>query len=146
MQKRREDTKLKTKDKLAVHELLSRAAYYFDVRDEDRLAACFVDDCPMRVNIGEDQKLGPFEGRDAIMDLMRGSWAAQEDVRRHIICDIFFESTGADEATVVSTLVVSSVEADEMSLETSGVYRDRVKKVGADWQIAERQLDLDKGF
>jgi hypothetical protein len=146
LQTRPEDKKLKTKDKLAVHELLSRAAYYFDVRNEDGLAACFADDCPMRVNIGEDVQLGPFEGRDAIMDLMRGSWDAQNDVRRHIICDIFFESTGADEATVVSTLVVSSVKGEEMSLETSGVYCDRVKKVGAEWQFAERQLDLDKGF
>ena len=137
---------MKTKHKLAIHELLSRAAYYFDARDEDGLGACFVDDAQMRVNIGEDQSLGPFEGRDAIMDLMRGSWDAQNDVRRHVICDIFFESTSADAATVVSTVVVSAVEADAISLVTTGVYRDRVKKAGADWQIAERQLDLDKSF
>jgi hypothetical protein len=84
-QTRREDTTLKTKHKLAVHELISRAAYYFDAHDEDGLAACFTDAAEMRVNIGEDVKLGPFEGRNAIMDLMRGSWDAQTDVRRHII-------------------------------------------------------------
>ena len=146
MQTRPEDTKLKTDDKLAIHELLSRAAYYFDVRNEEGLAACFVDDCPMRVNIGADVQLGPFEGRDAIMDLMRGSWDAQTDVRRHIICDFIFESASDNEATVVSTLVVSAVDGDAMALVTSGVYTDRVKKAGDDWQIAERQLDLDKGF
>ena len=137
---------MKTKDKLAVHELLSRAAYYFDAQDEDGLAACFVDDCPMRVNIGKDQALGPFEGRDAIMDLMRASWDAANDVRRHVICNIFFESTNAKEATVVSTLVVSALDADEITLVTTGVYRDRVKKVDGDWKIAARQADLDKSF
>lgn len=137
---------MKTEDKLAIHELLSRAAYYFDVRNEDGLGECFADDCPMRVNIGDDVKLGPFEGRDAIMDLMRGSWDAQNDVRRHIICNFFFESAGETEATVVSTVVVSAVDGDEIGLVTTGVYTDRVKKSGGDWQIAERQLDLDKAF
>lgn len=137
---------MKTRDKLAIHELLSRAAYYFDVRNEDGLAACFTDDCPMRVNIAPDVQLGPFAGRDAIMDLMRVSWDAQTDVRRHIICDFIFESASKNEATVVSTLVVSGVDGDAIALVTSGVYTDRVKKAGDDWQIAERQLDLDKGF
>jgi len=137
---------LKTEDKLAIHELLSRAAYYFDIRNEDGLGACFTDDCPMRVNIGDDVKLGPFEGRDAIMDLMRGSWDAQNDVRRHIICDFIFESAGETGATVVSTVVVSAVDGDEIGLVTTGVYTDQVKKTGDDWQISERQLDLDKAF
>ena len=137
---------MKTKHKLAVHELLSRAAYYFDMRNADGLAACFLEDAQMHVNIKDGPQLGPFEGRDGIMELMRGTWDAQDDVRRHIICDIFFESTGADEATVISTLVVTSAVADGMSLVTSGVYRDRVRKTGADWQIADRHLDLDKSF
>jgi hypothetical protein len=137
---------LKTEDKLAIHELLSRAAYYFDVHDGDRLGACFTDDCPMRVSIGDDVKLGPFEGRDAIMDLMRSAWDAENDVRRHIICNFFFESEGETEATVVSTVVVSAVDGDEIGLVTAGLYTDRVMKTGAGWQIAERQVDLDKAF
>ena len=67
-------------------------------------------------------------------------------MRRHIICNFFFESADETEATVVSTVVVSAVDGDEIALVTTGVYTDRVKKTGADWQIAERQLDLDKAF
>lgn len=137
---------MKTKHKLAIHELISRAAYYFDVRDEDGLSACFASDAEMTVHIGSDQKLGPFAGRDGIMELMRGSWDAQTDVRRHIICNIFFESSDGDAATVVSTVVVSSVENDMMSLVTSGVYRDRVQRSDSGWQIVGRHLDLDKSF
>lgn len=100
----------------------------------------------MLVEIAGGETFGPFEGRDSIMELMRGSLEAQKDRRRHIICDVFFESEGKNEATVVSTLVVSSVDNDEMTLVTSGVYRDQVRKVGSDWLIADRHVDLDRMF
>lgn len=137
---------MKTKHKLAIHELMSRAAYFFDVHDTDRLAACFCEDARMLVDIAGGETFGPFDGRDAIMELMRGTLETQQDRRRHIICDLFFESEGKDEATVVSTLVVSSVENNEITLVTSGVYRDLVRKVGPDWLIADRHVDLDRMF
>jgi len=137
---------MKAKHKLAIHELMSRAAYYFDLHDTDGLEACFCEDARMLVDIADGETFGPFEGRPAIMELMRGSLEAQKDRRRHIICDVFFESEGKNEATVVSTLVVSSVDNDEMALVTSGVYRDLVRKVGSDWLIADRHVDLDRMF
>jgi hypothetical protein len=70
----------------------------------------------------------------------------QTDTRRHIICNIFFESEGEDQAVVVSTLVVSSVESGEIGLVTSGVYRDVVKYESGSWQITDRHLDLDMPF
>jgi hypothetical protein len=137
---------MKAKHKLAIHELMSRAAYYFDLHDTDGLEACFCEDARMVVNIAGGETFGPFDGRDSIMELMRGSLEAQKDRRRHIICDVFFESEGKNEATVVSTLVVSSVDNDEISLVTSGVYRDLVRRVGSDWLIADRHVDLDRMF
>jgi len=137
---------MKAKHKLAIHELMSRAAYYFDVNDTDGLEACFSEDARMLVDIAGGETFGPFEGRDSIMELMRGTLEQQKDRRRHVICDVFFESEGDNEATVVSTLVVSSVENDEMTLVTSGVYRDVVRKVGSDWLIADRHIDLDRMF
>jgi len=137
---------MKAKHKLAIHELMSRAAYYFDLHDTDGLEACFCEDAKMLVNIAGGETFGPFDGRDSIMELMRGSLEAQKDRRRHIICDVFFESEGENEATVVSTLVVSSVDNDEITLVTSGVYRDLVRKVGSDWFIADRHVDLDRMF
>ncbi|MCP4300089.1 MAG: nuclear transport factor 2 family protein, partial [Gammaproteobacteria bacterium] len=35
---------------------------------------------------------------------------------------------------------------DEMTLVTSGVYRDVVGKTGADWMTVDRHLGLDRGF
>ena len=137
---------MKAQQKFVIHELLNRAAYYFDMHDIDGLKSCFAEDANMLVNIADGQSFGPFEGRDAIMELMSGTLAVQTDTRRHIICNIFFESEGEDHAVVVSTLVVSSVESGEISLVTSGVYRDLVKNESGSWQIADRHLDLDMPF
>ncbi len=137
---------MKVKQKSAIHELLNRSAYYFDMHDIDGLKSCFTEDANMLVNIADGQSFGPFEGRDAIMELMSGTLAVQTDTRRHIICNIFFESEGEDQAVVVSTVVVSSVESGEISLVTSGVYRDVVKCERGSWQIADRHLDLDMPF
>jgi hypothetical protein len=137
---------MKTKHKLAIHELLSRAAYYFDLHDVDNLENCFAKDANMLVNIADGQTFGPFEGRDAIMELMRGTLASQTDTRRHVICDFFFESEGKNEAVVVSTLLLSSVENGAISLVTSGVYTDTVRKVDGKWLFTNRHLDLDMPF
>jgi len=141
-----ENTKVKTKHKLAISELLNRAAYYFDLRDTAGLESCFREDARMLVDIDGGDTFGPFEGRDAIMGLMSATLDAQKDKRRHIICDVFFESEDDNKATVVSTLVVTSVENDTMTLVTSGVYRDQVQRTDSNWLIADRHLELDRGF
>lgn len=137
---------MKIKHKIAIQELLSRSAYYFDMHDISKLESCFAEDATMLVNIADGQTFGPFEGRKAIMELMSGTLAMQTDTRRHVICDIFFESEGKNEATVVSTLLLSSVESGEISLVTSGVYRDMVKIIDGKWLFADRHLDLDMPF
>lgn len=137
---------MKANQKLAIHELLNRAAYYFDMHDVDGLKSCFAEDAGMVVKIADGQSFGPFENRDAIMELMSGTLSMQTDTRRHIICNIFFESEAKKEATAVSTLVVTAAESGQINLVTSGVYRDVVKRVDGTWLISHRHLDLDMPF
>lgn len=137
---------MKAEDKLHIQELLSRAAYSFDERKLDMLEACFTPDATMLVHIAGTGDVGPFEGREAIMKLMKDTLDSQTDVRRHVISDFFFESEGEQEATVVSCLVVFSVENGDINVIISGVYRDDVAKGGGGWQISHRHLDLDLPF
>ena len=74
-------------DKLAIHELLSRAAYAFDERNLDMLEQCFTPDASMLVNIADGTTYGPFDGREAIMGLLKGALDAQTDTRRHVAAD-----------------------------------------------------------
>lgn len=133
-------------DKLSIHELLSRAAYSFDQRELDTLEQCYAPDATMLVNIADGQIFGPFEGREAIMGLLRGALDAQTDVRRHIISNYFFEEEGDETATCVSQIVLAATENGEIRLITSGIYRDVVRKVDGTWRITDRVLDLELGF
>jgi 3-phenylpropionate/cinnamic acid dioxygenase small subunit len=137
---------LKSSDKLEIHELLCRAANSFDERRMDMLEQCFAADAIMLVNITGTGEVGPFEGREAIMQLMTDTLAAQTDLRRHVISNFFFESEGKSMARVVSSLVVFSVENGEINVIISGVYRDDVAKSDGDWRITHRRLNLDLPF
>jgi hypothetical protein len=137
---------MKSSNKLAIHELLSRAAYSFDERKLDVLEQCFTADATMLVNITGSGEVGPFEGREAIMQLMSDTMTAQTDVRRHVISNFFFEAEGKKTAKVVSSLVVSSVENGEINVIISGIYRDDVVKAEGVWRISYRHLDLDIPF
>ncbi len=137
---------MKSSDKLAIHELLSRAAYSFDERQLDVLERCFTVAATMLVNITGIGEVGPFEGREAIMKLMSETLAAQTDVRRHVISNFFFEAEGKNAATVVSSLVVSSVEKGDINVIISGIYRDDVVNDDGNWRISHRHLNLDIPF
>jgi len=137
---------MKSADKLAIHELLSRAAYSFDERQLDVLEQCYTADASMLVDITGVGEVGPFQGREAIMQLVSDTLAAQTDVRRHVISNFFFESEEKKAARVVSSLVVFAVENGEINVIISGIYRDDVAKDDGEWRIAQRRLDLDLPF
>jgi len=137
---------MKSSDKFAIHELLNRAAYSFDERQMEMLEQCFTANASMLVDITGVGEVGPFEGREAIMQLMADTLAAQTDVRRHVISNFFFESEKKKSARVVSSVVVFSVENGEINVIISGIYRDDVARKDGEWRIAHRRLDLDLPF
>jgi 3-phenylpropionate/cinnamic acid dioxygenase small subunit len=134
---------MKNKHKLAIQELMSRAAYGLDMRVLDMLAACFAEDAEFTLRIAGGDLVGPFEGREGIMGLMTGSMAEQTDQRRHNISNLYFEKEGNKSAIVISNMTLFATENEEVRLITTGVYRDEVVRVGDDWQFQHRHLDLD---
>ncbi len=132
-------------DRLAIGELLSRAAYGYDERDAQTLAACFAEDASMTIRIAGGDPVGPFNGREEIMGLMTSSMASQSDVRRHVISNLFFQEEG-DAPLVVSNLTLLATENGAIDVISAGIYRDRVVRVDGGWKISDRQLDLDKGY
>lgn len=131
--------------KLAIHELLGRAAYAYDQRDLDLLESCFDVDALMSMRIAGGDLIGPFEGRDAIMQLMKSSMAEQTDVRRHVVSNIFFESTG-EQPVVISNLTLLSTQGGVASLLATGIYRDTVVEAGGSWRLRARHIDLDSTY
>lgn len=137
---------MQASEKLKIHELLSRAAYNFDERKLEELADCFMPEARMLVRIAGVGDVGPFEGREAIMKLMSDTLAAQTDVRRHVISNFMFEDEAEESATVLSSVVVFSVENGAIDVIISGIYRDQVVRKDGEWRIQDRHLDLDLPF
>jgi len=137
---------LSTEDKLAIHELLARAAYALDERDMEMLAGTFAADARFTLRIAGGDLIGPFEGRDGIMQLMRGATAEQTDKRRHVISNVFFEAATEQRAVVVSNLTLMATEHGAIQLLSAGVYRDEVSRGEHGWELLRRHLDLDKTY
>jgi ketosteroid isomerase-like protein len=131
-----------TADRIAIGELMSRSAYALDERDLARLEACFAEDAVMSLRIAGGDLVGPFEGREAIMGLMKGSMDEQTDQRRHVISNLFVDPDG-DGARVTSNLTLLATEDDAIRLLSAGIYHDEVRRVGDRWVLSRRHIDLD---
>jgi len=137
---------MNVENKLQIHELLSRAAYALDERDLVMLADCFCVAARMDLLIQGKAVAGPFEGREAIMGLMRTSMEAQTDKRRHVVSNIFFSVEAATHAEAVSNLTLFATENDVIRLVSAGLYRDRLQIEDGVWRIAARRIELDLAY
>ncbi len=134
-------------EKLAVQELLSRAAYALDEHAMEDLAGLFAENARFSMRIAGGELAGPFEGRAAIMDMMNAAVSAQTDKRRHVVSNVFFgERDASGVVEVTSNLTLLATEDGEIRLLTAGVYHDRVIQQGGDWRLLGRHLELDKPY
>ena len=132
--------------RLAIHEFLGKAAYAYDVRDLSLLESGFAPDASMTMRIAGGDLIGPFEGRDAIMGLMRGSMEEQTDVRKHVISNVFIEE-GEDGINATSFLTLIATENGQTRLLSAGIYRDTlVEGTDGGWQLAQRHIELDNPY
>tara|TARA_A100001015_G_scaffold282382_1_gene346579 strand:+ start:1352 stop:1801 length:450 start_codon:yes stop_codon:yes gene_type:complete len=139
-------------DKLAITELLARAAYGYDHPDVNMLEECFNENAVFSLRIAAEGLIGPFHPRSAIMQLMTDSMEQQTDKRRHVISNIFFNASddspiGFGEAIqVISNLTLFATENNQIETISAGVYTDTVACVDGKWEIVKRHLDLDKAY
>ncbi len=135
---------------VAAADLLSRAAYALDEREDAMLSACFSHDAVFSLRVAGGELVGPFTGREAIMGLMRSAWESQTDQRRHLVSNIFYPGdatpTVSGAIVVISYLTLIATEAGDSRLLSAGVYRDELTAGDAGWQISRRHLDLDKAY
>ena len=136
---------LTVEHKLAIHELLGRAALAYDERDLPTLSAGLAAQACLTMRIAGGDLIGPFTGRDAIMTLFTDSMAAQTDVRRHVVSNIFFDESG-DHPVAISNLTLVATEGGEIKLLTAGLYRDTLIQEDGSWRIISRYIELDKSY
>jgi len=136
---------LSVEQKLAIHELLSRAAYAYDERDMSALEAGFAPEAQMSMRIAGGELIGPFEGRPAILELMRNSMAQQSDIRRHVVSNIFFEEGDKNPVAISNLTLITTLDGKAEMLAT-GIYRDELVEEGGAWRILKRHVELDSAY
>lgn len=136
---------LTVENRMAIQDMLARGAYAYDERDMTALAEGFAPEAVMSMRIAGGDLIGPFEGREAIMGLMRGAMDQQTDVRRHVIANSFFDTDG-EHPVVTSVLTLLATEDGKAALLATGVYRDTVIEVDGAWMILKRHIDLDSPY
>jgi ketosteroid isomerase-like protein len=85
-------------ERLAVQQTLARYAFALDHGDLVALEGVLTEDATWTAAIADEVEQGPFVGRAAILDLVRGATAAQTEQRRHNLINIVFHRADADMA------------------------------------------------
>lgn len=129
--------------KHAILETLHRVAWGYDAARLDVVERCFAPDAVMSMRVQQGELIGPYEGREAIMTLMSDSLASQDDQRRHIVTNPFFDGVTTTSATVTTYLLLVAVTGGTLHLLSTGYYRDEMILGGDAWSIRNRYLALD---
>jgi len=133
-------------DRLLIIERITRYCWGFDERQIDKLAACFTDDAVWEGNVLGKISIGPFKGRDAIMNFLADFWPHQHDQRRHLALNHLIEEQTAETATSWSYLLLMGSKGEKVSLETSGFYKVRYRKEEGQWKIENLTAGFDAPF
>lgn len=120
-----------------------RWALAYDENDMDTMADCFTEDAVLSMTIAGGDLIGPFDGREAVMGLMRDSLASQTDQRRHLTTNIIIREEDDASATTESYLTLVSVENGAIRVLSSGKYQDRLVNEGGVWRLSKRHIALD---
>jgi ketosteroid isomerase-like protein len=128
-------------------ETVHRFAFSFGERDRAVLEDCFTEDASFAANIGGTQPVGPYVGRDAIVEWLTSYWPRQTDQRRHLVTDAVVDDLTADSATVTAMLTLAGSADGAMRLITAGFYRCVMRREGdGAWRIARFGAGYDAPY
>ncbi|MFD4254403.1 nuclear transport factor 2 family protein [Amycolatopsis thermoflava] len=132
-------------DRAAIEDLLNRYSLAYDLPDLERMESVFTKDAVFSMAIAGGDPVA-FEGRDAIMSLMRDSLAKQTDQRRHINSNLIVH--GTDDGVIRTThyLTLVATENGAISLLSAGVYRNEIVERDGELKLQKLHLDLDKAY
>ncbi|CAB5040781.1 MAG: hypothetical protein F2911_11870 [Actinobacteria bacterium] len=134
-------------DRMAVVDRMTRYAWAFDERQAELLADCFTDDVTWEASLAGASVIGPFVGRDAVVEFMSSFWPEQLDQRRHMITNAVVEDQLHDSATLYTYHLLMSATSSEIRPVTCGFYRVHMRRTGVgEWKIQHLVAGYDIPF
>jgi len=132
-------------DQQVVVELLHKAGWAYDTRNVNWLVDLFLPDGQFDLQIQSGDVLS-FPGQNRIRDLYVDALASQNDQRRHIITNVFFDSVTPSSMTARSDVTLIAVMSGNLNIVSTGVYTDQLIKYEDRWRIKHRFEYLDRPF
>ena len=130
-------------DKQAVTELLNYAGVAYDTADAEFLREMFADDGALFQLTVAGGDLIEFVGKEAIGGLFADALEGQQDQRRHVITNLYFNDETEDSITGISYVTLLAIDGGTLSVLSSGVYTDDCVRQDGVWKIQKRRLDMD---
>lgn len=127
-------------------EPLIRYCWAYDERRRELLADVFTADGVWEGVVAGGQTVGPFRGRERIVEWLAGFWPHQHDQRRHVLNNFLIESRSDSAAEVYAYLQLYSARDDVAKLETTGFYRAEIVADEGHWRIRRLAAGFDAPF
>ena len=133
-------------DRAAICERIARYCWAYDERRIELLGDCFTPDAIWEGSVLGQVPIGPFEGREAIVDWLGKFWPHQMDQRRHMLLNTIVEEQTGETAMTSSYLLLMASTGEAISMESMGFYRVTYRRDGSVWRIARLTAGFDKPF
>lgn len=130
---------------LAIQQVAFAYAAANDDRDIAAIDACFTSDGSFGLQVAGHDPVGPFDPSTSPTrsDFFAADLGSQDDQRRHVVTNMRFVEVAPDRVTTLSYFTLQVTAAGATRTLTTGVYRDTFERVGGEWLIAAKWLDLD---
>jgi hypothetical protein len=133
-------------DRVMIAERVHRYGWGYDERNRELLADCFTADGVWEGSITGTDRVGPFEGRAAVVGFLTDFWTMQADQRRHIFTNVIVDGLTGDSAVAHAYLLLTASADATMTPVTNGPYRLRMRKEQGIWRIAHLVAGFDAPF
>jgi hypothetical protein len=126
----------------AIVTLFSRYAAANDWPDQELLESTFTEDATFELHIAGADSIGPFNGRQAIVDFFMPILNGQTDTRKHVISN--YDVQGEARVNAYLTLIVT--DNGETVLKSAGLYETEIVDGESGPRFRAMTLSLDSGF
>ncbi|MFT7598758.1 MAG: hypothetical protein ACI8TP_001682 [Acidimicrobiales bacterium] len=133
-------------DRLAITERVYLYGWGYDERDRDLLAGCFVEDGTWEGHVMGIDGVGPFVGREAVVEFLASFWDEQTDQRRHIFTNVVVSNLSETTGVAHAYLMLTASTGGEMKPVTNGPYRFEMRKESGVWRISRLAAGFDAPF
>jgi hypothetical protein len=133
-------------DRLEIAERLYRYGWAYDERDRELLGDCFTVDAVWEGSLMGQHPVGPYVGRERIVEWLADVWGAQTDQRRHIFTNVVTQDLTDDTATAHAYILLTAADDTGLKPVTTGPYRFELLREVDSWRITRLVGGFDAPF